>query len=402
MLASAVIGSMESLGSGFGDATIKFVSKYRARASRADVERIIRANLAINGVLGLSVAAFVMLGSRFAVTRFFKVGPEQYQLSVHMLQIAGIILLLRSLESVFSNTLRAYEKFRRTITINIASRTLNLAASVLLAFFGHSVLAIITATLFIGFFSLGLQIASVRTVCGPIILLPKFDRVSLREIFSFGAFSWVQALAGAVFYNADRLVVGALMGTSALGIYAVCVQATQPIQGITTAALNFMFPHISARHEAGEQNSLKRLFRIATWANVALVVVLSTPLVLFGRQILTIWMGPVFAQQAYVVLEWLVCANACLGICVASHYILLALGQARFVAAINVLGGVLSLGCIALLMPIYGLRGAAIGRLLYAGTISLNFWKLKNFNFAALPDKAPTLTDAAPISGPEI
>ena len=389
MLASAVIGSMDSLGSGFGDATIKFVSKYRGRGSRTDVERIIRANLAINGTLGLCVAIFVVLGSKFAITHIFKVEPEQYQLSVHMLQIAGIILLLRSLESVFSNTLRACEQFRRTVTINIVSRALNLMASVLLAFFGHSVLAIISASLIIGLISLSLQIASVRTVCGPIILFPKFDRASFREIFSFGAFSWVQALAGAVFYNADRLVVGALMGTSALGIYAVCVQATQPIHGITTAALNFMFPHISARHEAGERSSLKRLFRLATWANIVLVVVLSAPLVLFGRQILSIWMGPAFALQAYIVLEWLVCANACLGLCVASHYILLALGNARFVAMINVLGGALSLGCIALLIPIYGLPGAAIGRLSYAGATSLNFWKLRSLTLPDFPPKRP-------------
>ena len=205
----------------------------------------------------------------------------------------------------------------------------------------------------------------------------------MREIFGFGVFSWVQALAGVVFNNADRLVVGAIMGTSALGVYAICVQATQPIHGITCAAFNFIFPHISARHEAGERDTLKHVFRVSTWANVGLVLLLSAPLILFARPFLTLWMGPSFAQQGYVVLTWLAVANACLGASVASHYLLLALGQARFVASVNVLGGVLSLGCIALLMPRYGLPGAAVGRLLYAAAAALNFWKLHTIEFEA-------------------
>ncbi len=376
MLASAIMGGMESLSSGFGDATIKFVSKYRGRNDWTGVERIIRATLAINGALGSLLAALVILGSRFAVTHIFKIEPQQHALSVRMLQIAGITLLLHSLDNVFANTLRAYEQYGRTVRISITMRWLNVVAAVGLVYLGYSVLAIMWASLAIAVVSLILQSAAVRSVCGPIILLPQIDRDSMREIFGFGVFSWIQALAGVIFYNADRLVVGAVMGTSALGIYAVCVQASQPIHGITAAALNFVFPHISARHEAGESYTLRRVFRAATWANIGFVAFLSAPLILFSRPILALWMGASFAEQGYVVLTWLAVANACLGACVASHYFLLALGQARFVASVNVLGGVLALGCIALLMPHYGLLGAAIGRLLYAAAATMNFWKL--------------------------
>jgi O-antigen/teichoic acid export membrane protein len=390
MLATAIIGGMESLSSGFGDATIKFVSKYRGRGDRAGVERIIRATLAINGALGSLLATLVILGSTFAVTHIFKIDAQQHAMSIRMLHVAAITLLVRSIENVFSNTLRAYEQYGRTVKISIATRCLNVALAVLLANFGYSVLAIMSASLVIAVISLMLKIAAVRSVCGPISPFPRIDRDSIREIFGFGVFSWVQALAGVIFYNADRLVVGAILGTSALGIYSVCVQATQPIHGITSAALNFVFPHVSARHEAGESNALRRVFRIATWTNIAFVAILSAPLILFGRQILALWMGPVFAQQGHIVLAYLAVANACLGASVASHYILLALGQARFVASVNVLGGVLSLGCIALLMPHYGLPGAAMGRLLYAGAIALNFWKLHSLNQEFPPSITPT------------
>jgi O-antigen/teichoic acid export membrane protein len=380
MLASAIVGGMETLSSGFGDATIKFVSKYRGRNDALGVKRIIRATLAINGAMGALLATIVILGADFAISHIFKVEAQQHTLSIRMLHVAGVTLFVRSIENVFSNTLRAYEQYARTVKISITTRCLNVASAVLLANFGYSVFAIMLASLAIAILSLVLQVSAVRNVCGPIVLLPKIDRDSMREILGFGVFSWMQALAGVIFYNADRLVVGAIMGTSALGIYAICIQATQPIHGITSAALNFVFPHISARHEAGETNSLRRVFRMATLTNIMFVAILAAPLILFGRPLLTLWMGPVFAQQGYIVLTYLAVANACLGASVAAHYILLALGQARFVASVNLLGGVLSLGCIALLMPYFGLAGAAMGRLLYAGAIALNFWKLHSLN----------------------
>src|SRR5258708_34775498 len=62
MLATAVISRMKSLSSGFGDATVKFVSKYRGPDDQAGIEVIIRATVTRNGPLGLFVAAGWRLG----------------------------------------------------------------------------------------------------------------------------------------------------------------------------------------------------------------------------------------------------------------------------------------------------------------------------------------------------
>lgn len=377
MLATAVANAMESLGSGFGDAAIKFVSKYRGLQQPDAIARVVQVMLAINGGFGVVLAIFVVSLAPFAAKHVFRIDEQQIGMSIRMLQVAGVIMLARSVENVFANTLRAFERYGSTVRISIAMRTLSVVAAVILAYEGRTALAIMLATLVLSLGSLALQAAMVRSVCGPITLLPSFDRKTMREVFGFGAFSWLQALAAVIFNNADRLVVGSILGTSALGIYAVCVQATQPIHGIAASALNFIFPHVSSKYETGDTQAIRRVTRIATWANLGLVSVLAAPLVIFSRQILSIWMGPAFPQTAHFVLSWLAVANACLGASVAAHYVLLAMGQARFVALVNILGGVLSLGCIALLMPHFGLQGAAIGRLFYAAAVALNFWKLR-------------------------
>src|ERR1041385_2232356 len=52
MLVSAILGSMGILSTGFGDATVKYVSTYRGQNNQAGVERTIRATLTINTLLG--------------------------------------------------------------------------------------------------------------------------------------------------------------------------------------------------------------------------------------------------------------------------------------------------------------------------------------------------------------
>jgi O-antigen/teichoic acid export membrane protein len=70
-----------------------------------------------------------------------------------------------------------------------------------------------------------------------------------------------------------------------------------------------------------------------------------------------------------------------LGFCLLSlnvvpHFTLLGLGKVRFLSITNAVGGIVSLVGAALLIPAFGLIGAAAGRLFYGPIISLNYLKV--------------------------
>jgi len=52
MLASAILDRTGILSTGFGDATVKYVSAYRGENNQTGIERTIRATLSINTLLG--------------------------------------------------------------------------------------------------------------------------------------------------------------------------------------------------------------------------------------------------------------------------------------------------------------------------------------------------------------
>jgi O-antigen/teichoic acid export membrane protein len=377
MLASAILGSMGILSTGFGDATVKYVSAYRGQNNHRGVERTIRATLTINAALGLLLAASVWGLAPLLAHHVFKIGPELQGPCLRAIQVSAIILVLRSVESVFVSTLRAFQQYGPAVTLNVFLRFIVVISAVVVVALGHGVVAIMMATLFWSLLVVILQAAAARGVVGRVNLLPTIRYDALREVFGFGCFSWLQALAAVVFSYADRFLVGAMLGAGPVAVYVLCVQVTQPIHGLEAATFNFLFPHLSSRHESGDSHAAQRVYRRALLSGIGLSLLLALPLIVLGKPFLTLWMGSVFARQGYFVLVVLATAYALLAINVVPHYTLLALGKVRFVSAVNVLGGALSIGCAALLIPWLGLIGAAIGRLLYGTATALLLPKAK-------------------------
>jgi O-antigen/teichoic acid export membrane protein len=87
-------------------------------------------------------------------------------------------------------------------------------------------------------------------------------------------------------------------------------------------------------------------------------------------------MGPAVALQAGTVLSIVAVSFGLLGLNITGHYALLALGQVRLVSILNLAGGTAMLAVMMLLVPRYGLVGAAIGRLIYGPITLLMYWRL--------------------------
>jgi len=373
MLVSAILGSMGILSTGFGDATVKYVSAYRGQNNFAGVERTIRATLTINMLLGSLFGLLVWVTAPFAVDHLFKIDPIFRIASIQAIQISAVILAIRSIESVFVSTLRAFERYGPPVKLNVFLRTIVVVSAALLAALGRGVVAIMIATLFWSALIVVLQAIAARRVVGHMNPFPTFNRGALVEVFSFGCFSWLQSLAGVAFSYSDRFLIATLLGTEPLAIYVLCVQVAQPIHGLAASAFNFVFPHISSRHEAGEIEGPERVFRLASLLSLAVSAALALPLVLGSRQLLSLWMGKQVAHDGHVVLSLLAIAYALMALNVVPHYALLAFGRVRFVAGLNLVSGILLVPLTLALVPSLGLGGAALGRIVYSLLLAIPY-----------------------------
>src|SRR5205807_1118477 len=162
-------------------------------------------------LLGLLVAASAIASAPWLAGAVFKIASHDHDLAVRAIQLAGVGLVIRSIDSVFLATLRGYERY-------------DLAAAVAMA-------------------------VRIATIGG------------------------------------DVLLIGAILGSTQLAYYAVCVQLAQQVHALPAAAFSFLFPLVSGRSETSARSGLKALFgRYVAW-NVLLAAALAAPLIFLGRPI---------------------------------------------------------------------------------------------------------------------
>lgn len=117
MLAIATVGAGNMFAASFGDAVVKHVSACRGRRDLEPVKSIVRCVLMINICLGAALALLLYTFSP-AVVEVMKIDGSLRVAGIRALQIGAVILLVRSVESVFIGILRGFEQYR------VAARTL--------------------------------------------------------------------------------------------------------------------------------------------------------------------------------------------------------------------------------------------------------------------------------------
>nr|WP_246409590.1 oligosaccharide flippase family protein [Granulicella aggregans] len=372
LVANAAISVGSIVSSGFGDAVIQRIAVLRSTSDKIAIRSVIANMLTINISLGALLALVLWCIVPFVSGRITHHDPALETSCIWSLRVGSVLILLKSIESVFISALRAFEMYAPAVRVSIATRLLTIAVSVLLAARGHDITSLMFATAVVLVGGIAAQWKILQGL-GLAPLLPAFDRNVVLSLASFGAFSWLQAIAGVFFSQADRLLLGLTLGVSAVAYYGVCVQITQPIHGLTAAALHFLFPHLSRHNARGDHATMRRAIGRAIKFNIALSALLTAVVLLFGQRFIYLWLGHAFAAQSSGLLPLLGAGFGVLSLNVAGHYALLALGRVRLVAALNLAGGVAMLVAIILLVPRIGSAGAAWSRLLYGSVTCLAY-----------------------------
>ena len=365
IISTAVVSTGGIIASGFGDANIQYVASIRSRQNLSILQGGVRSMMGINMLLGSLLALITgMLAGVFAR----HVVPNDIGLQsscLWALRIASVLILVRAIESVCISTQRAFERYGAAVRISIFARLLALAVAVLLTYQGLGVVVIMVATAVFLIAGTVIQVFRLKRHLDVKSMLPSFDRVATTALFSFGIFSWLQAVASVIFSQSDRLILGASLGATSVTAYALCVQMAQPIYGIAASGLHFLFPYLSGRHAIAPQPALKKAVLVALMINLLMVTVETLSALLWGQRVLREWVGENIAQSASAVLTPIVWSFALLGLNVTGYYTMLALGHVRTVTWLNLAGGAGMLCMMALLLPHAGIRGVALARVFY-------------------------------------
>lgn len=362
MTAAAVASGISTLG--LEQAVVHFVSRF---ASRRDTARL-RGTLQIG--LGLPVAISLVA----AIAMFALAGPLSRQVFheprlAPLLRITSLVVPFESVGYVATAAMQGFQKMKHGVIAQDVSQSLVrlVLVAVLVA------MASLTATT-----SLASYVAAMAVSC--IMLFVFLNRLSslkrpwdsarrdVKSMLGFALPVYLSTLIGTFGTNLRTLLLGAASTAVDVGIFAVASQINMVGRTFHGAIVTTSAPIISALHDCGDVDQLRRFYQAMTKWTFAVNLPLFLVMLLLPAQILSIF-GQDFAggATALVILACANLANTGTGIC---GLVVDMTGHTRLKLANSILAFVLSLVLSIVCIPQWGLVGAAIASLSTTATLN--------------------------------
>jgi O-antigen/teichoic acid export membrane protein len=205
-------------------------------------------------------------------------------------------------------------------------------------------------------------------------LFRRSGRAQISALFKYGGWMWLTALAGVLYTSADRIIVGRWLGPVAAGQFNIYIQLTQLVHFVPSSLFAFSLPAFSRLAAQGDEGQRQIAPAYRTYLGVISATALAMALGLLASwpMLLRVFAGGAIRDPQWHVALLLTLNFLVLACNVAPYYLLLALGHSRTVSVITACGMLIALLFMMVLIPRFGMAGAALARLAY-GAAALIF-----------------------------
>ena len=194
----------------------------------------------------------------------------------------------------------------------------------------------------------------------------------VAPILSFSALGFVINASWQVQTKSDEIVIGALISVAAITPYSLARKLSEAATLLSAEFVKVLLPIASQLDAQDDRDRMRWLYLASTRLTLAILLPVSSLLVLFGGQILAVWVGPRFA--AYGELVTILTIAGVLSVSQwAGGSMVMGMGRHGRLAWAAAAGAAGNLALSLALVPHLGLMGVALGTLIPAAVESLLF-----------------------------
>jgi O-antigen/teichoic acid export membrane protein len=222
------------------------------------------------------------------------------------------------------------------------------------------------------------QYFSYRNILGYIHISPrKISKSTIKEVisycFSFSVWTLAMLLIGGI----DTVVVGYFDYHSVV-YYTLAASLTIFVIGLQNSLLTVIMPHAAAIGATGDREALGSLLVSSTRVAIVIMLLTGLPLIIGGKYFLTFWVGDVYAEKTFLLLQLLLIGNFIRQIGGPYSLICLATGEQKQILLSPLIEGLLNLSVSLFLSSRIGVVGVAIGTIVgsSAGVVMHFFYNL--------------------------
>lgn len=346
---------------GIGSALTKYVAEFLD--DRATIRNYVSSGMTSSIITGTLMGVVLFLLAPYIAISFFHV-PELES----MIQLTALCYPFIAVQKAVNGTLNGFRRMHLYAFLNIVQNVTVVAASIALVLL----------------FEMGVMGAVIGFV-GPTILVSALSPILIRDCIGFGSSFWDTAALRATtvfgFYvvlgnsiaflntQVDSILIGYYLNPTEVGIYAVAVLLAQTLTLIPGAVQRVTAPATATLYGKGDIEGVRRLY----YSTLKKSLLISA-----GSAVLIAALGPyiialLFTEEylvSYVPLLILLLGYTVDASFAAVGATLSSIGKVHIPFRISTVCGVLNVILNILLIPILGIRGAALAT---AATMIMSF-----------------------------
>lgn len=357
---------MQSASFGIGEALTKYIAQYEGNTNKMN-------KYVSSGLLGTIVSGSVMGFLLYLLSETIALDIFHNFQMIYLLKILSICFPFIGIQKTVIGTLNGLRKMDYYAIINIIQNMSIFIMSVIMVIFYNmdlngAIYGLVIPSIIIGIISL----AFIKQY---FVLTNMFHFDILKELLWFGSYVVLVNSLGIVNAQISNLLVGYYINEIEVGYYATAIILIQAIILIPNAIQRVTFPTIATYYEKKEYQSITMLIKNIMFKTFVITIIFSVLLVLFGKIIISMLFTKDFLP-AYVPLIILLIGNSIYAPVVSVGGALSGIGKLNLVFRISIISVFLNTVCNMLLIPVFGIIGAATATslsLIFATIVELYF-----------------------------
>lgn len=303
-LVASVIAYLTVLDLGFGNAIVRYTAKFRAEKKTEEQYEMFGMFFLLYLVIGI-IAFGIGLGLYFNVDTLF--GNTMTAVELDRARIM-MLLLVANLAftfpmSIWGSIIQAYEDFVFQKSLNIFRIILNTAVMICLLHFGYKAVAMVVVQTIFNVLTLVINFIYCRRKLDIHIYFrfKHFHWGFLKEVAIYSFWIFLNAIMDRVYWSTGQFVLGAMVGTAAVAVFAIAIQLEGMYMQFSTAISSVFLPKVTAMVATNRsRKEISDLFiRTGRIQYIVLAYILSG-FIIFGRQFIELWAGAGYSD-AYII-----------------------------------------------------------------------------------------------------
>ena len=363
-LAFSITGYFNLLDMGFRSAVVRYTAYYRARGEDERLNVLLNTTLAYFSSISILLILTTWMLAPFA-GQWFTVSPAYAAMFPKLVLLIGITLSIGVAFNVFTGCVEGFQRFDISNGIWVAAFVIRHPGCAVLLWMGYGLVemaALVLCTTILLCISYAI---ACKKIFPPLRLGWHFvEGEMLRRTASFGVHTFVAGLATQSLDLTPSLLIGRLQSVEQLGFYNLPVRLLQyAAEGVSRVGL-IVAPRAAELSATGQRKSIADLAIFANRYCLVLYLPLTIFILHYGPELLRVWLkerGAEVAVRSGPLLPVLLAgATLALAAQFSSSTVLVGMGRHKVYSWALACEAVLSVALMILVLPSYGILGAAI------------------------------------------